>query len=261
MRPGGCVNVRRWGALLGACLLSACSSEVPILQYHWFDANTGLPWDMSSATFQSHMDELKRLGYTALSLDELCDHLDGKRDLPERPVVITFDDGAQGVYDHAFPILRERGLKAEVFVVTDAMGPDAAHRIPWNVGVGSIEIPMLIWPELQEMSASGVIQVGSHSVTHPELAMIPLAQARQEVVDSKRRIEEELGIGASFFAYPKNSVSAAAMDEVRKAGYRAAVAGAGGLGGRYALFRTVIHGGDDLATFRQKLARTWADTW
>lgn len=241
--------------------MGACSSEVPILGYHWFDANTGLPWDESPGAFRQHMDELQRLGYTTLSLSELCDHLDGKRDLPERPVVITFDDGAQGVYDHAFPILRERGMKAELFVVSEAIGSDAAHRISWNVGIGAIELPMLVWPEVREMSASGTIHIGSHSVTHPSLATVPLAQARGEIVDSKRRIEEELGIAAAFFAYPKNSFSAAVMDEVQKAGYRAAVAGAGGMGGRYALFRTAIHAGDDLATLRQKLARSWADSW
>lgn len=255
------LSTRRLIAMAGACLLGACSSEVPILGYHWLDAKTGLAWDGSPGAFREHMDELQRLGYTTLTLGELCDHLDGKRDLPERPVVITFDDGAQGVYDHAFPILRERGMKAELFVVVDAIGSDSAHRITWNVGVGAIAIPMLVWPEVREMSAAGTIHVGSHTITHESLATAPFARARWEIAKSKLRIEEELGLSVPFFAYPKNSVSAVAMDEVRKAGYRAAVAGAGGMGGRHALFRTAVHAGDGLDVLRRKLARSWADSW
>lgn len=247
-------------ALVGAGLFCACSSQVPVLGYHWIHSKTGLPWDQAPDEFREHMSELQRLGYTTLTLGELCDHLDGKRELPERPVVITFDDGAQGVYDYAFPILRERGMRAELFVVADAIGSDAAHRVSWNVS-DTIAIPMLVWPEVREMAAAGTIHVGSHSVTHAALQTIPLAEARREIVDSKQLIEQELGLAVPFFAYPKYGTSRAVMDEVRKAGYRAAVAGAGGMGGRYGIFRTAVHAGDTLEVLRQKVARSWADDW
>jgi peptidoglycan/xylan/chitin deacetylase (PgdA/CDA1 family) len=248
-------------AVLAAGLLAGCHNEVPILAYHWIDAKTGLPWDESAGMFRAHMDELQRLGYTTITLRELADHLDGRRSLPARPVVITFDDGAASVYTDAFPALRERGMRAELFVIASVIGADAAHRQTWNPGVGAVDIPMLVWPEVAEMAASGTFSVGSHSMTHPSLAMISGDQVRWEVEQSRQNIEQALGIPVPFFAYPKNSFSAEVISAVHRAGYRGAVAGSGGVGGRYALWRLTVHSSDDLAELRRKLARTWADSW
>jgi peptidoglycan/xylan/chitin deacetylase (PgdA/CDA1 family) len=108
-------------------------------------------WTTSVSEFERHMEYLESRGYHAVTLGELHEWQMGRRELPARPVVITFDDGDQSVYDLAFPILARLGFRATLFVVTSRVGTR------WN------EVECLDWAQLRELEQSGVFQIESHT--------------------------------------------------------------------------------------------------
>ena len=92
----------------------------------------------------------------------------------------------------------------------------------------SAEPYLLRWEDLQTMLPSGLLTVGSHTITHPMLAKIPTEQVRSELQGAKERIEEILPIEVRHFSYPHSSYSEQVAEEVQKAGYRTATLGYGG---------------------------------
>lgn len=108
-------------------------------------------WTTSVSEFERQMEFLKSRGYHAVTLDELHQWQMGMRELPGRPVVITFDDGDKSVYDLAFPILARLGFRATLFVVTSRVGTR------WD------DVDCLDWARLRELEESGVFQIESHS--------------------------------------------------------------------------------------------------
>ncbi len=100
------------------------TARVPVLTYHHIDDDEGNNASISAQRFEKHMDALVEAGYTAISLSELTAYVDSDAPLPEKPVVITFDDGYLSNYEYAYPILKEHGLKATVFVIGCSVGKD-----------------------------------------------------------------------------------------------------------------------------------------
>ncbi len=127
--------------------------DVPVVMYH----------DVEPDVFARELDYLAANGYEPIDLDALCDWLDGAGTLPERPIVLTFDDGHASVYRHAYPLLRARQMRATVFLcpwwIPD--GPEdhcRARRHPLGCGA--------TWDQLLEMHGSGVLDVQAHSYSH-----------------------------------------------------------------------------------------------
>jgi len=108
-------------------------------------------WTTGASEFERQMELLKASGYHAVTLDELHEWQTGRRELPGKPIVITFDDGDQSVYDLALPILARHGFRATLFVVTSRVGTR------WN------GIDCLDWARLRELEESGVFRIESHS--------------------------------------------------------------------------------------------------
>ncbi len=108
-------------------------------------------WKVSRRGFERQMEYLVSRGYRTITLDELHEWQMGRRELPAKSVVITFDDADESVYEYAYPVLERHGLKATVFVVT----AHAGRR--WN------SIQCLDWKRLREMQRSGVFDVQSHT--------------------------------------------------------------------------------------------------
>jgi len=173
---------------------------------------------VTAADFRRQMDYLKSRGYTTLHFQDLADIEDGKAPCPDKPVLVTFDDGYANNHELAYPILKELGLKGNIFLVYETLeSHNAWHNPdtePW--------IRMLSWPNIEEMARSGVIEFGSHTMRHRVLPEIPLEEARWEMFESKKRLEEKIGRPMIGFAYPYGAGAyvPAVRELARAAGYR-----------------------------------------
>src|SRR5580765_3414722 len=176
--------------------------KIPVLTYHSIDDravdDSASVVSTSLEIFRQHIAFLGRSGYHGIRLSELTSLLAEGKPLPERAVVITFDDGYHNFYSHAWPILRESGFAATVFLVTGYCGKD--NDWPGHEPVNGRQ-PLMGWPEIRELHSQGV-EFGSHTVTHPDLRRLPKGRVESELSDSNARIEDELGARVSQFAYP-----------------------------------------------------------
>jgi peptidoglycan/xylan/chitin deacetylase (PgdA/CDA1 family) len=170
---------------------------VPILTYHSLD-ESGSVISVPPAVFRRQMLALRGWGYVGIHLSALLDGWEGKRSLPSRPVVLTFDDGFANVLDQAAKVLTEVGFRATVFAVADHCG---GHNDWPSQPPGVIRLPLLSWQGLRELSAAG-FEVGAHTLTHPPLTQLDNTAAEREIAISRRVLEDGLGQPVSTFAYP-----------------------------------------------------------
>lgn len=156
------------------------------------------PLWVSPGAFERQILYLKRHGHTPVSFSDLARSARSAQPLPPRPVLITFDDGYRNNYLEAFPILRRHGVPAGIFVVYETVGRYNA----WHDPGSEPWLSMLRWEDMREMAASGLVEFGSHTMRHRNLETIPLEEARWELRESKRRLEDALGTAVPCFAYP-----------------------------------------------------------
>jgi len=143
------------------------------------------------------MRRLHDSGYRTLNLAELIKYLQRGVPFPQRSFALTFDDGYESVYDHAFPILQHYGFSATVFLTVGDNGSTAdSERLP-----SMCERSMLSWREIREMHRWGVT-FGGHTLTHPDLTRLRGEHLKVEVVSGKDIIEDALGAQVNTFAYP-----------------------------------------------------------
>jgi peptidoglycan/xylan/chitin deacetylase (PgdA/CDA1 family) len=164
------------------------------------------------------------------------DALQGKRALPPRPIVLTFDDGYADFATVVEPVLARYGFVATDFVVSGFVG-----RARYMTAA-----------QVRQMDADGMV-IGAHTVHHVDLAAVPAQVAGEEIVNSKSALEKLLGHQVLDFAYPYGAFNPAVAQLVEQAGFRDAVTTMGGdqqtLPGRFQLRRTEMGGAPSLATF------------
>jgi peptidoglycan/xylan/chitin deacetylase (PgdA/CDA1 family) len=196
---------------------------IPILSYHSIAQSTNpkfKQYAVPPATFAEQMAYLHQNSYTAITVTQLVRMLLQERfALPERPVVLTFDDGFADFFTNALPVLQQFGFTATLYIATGFIGSTSR----WLAPLGEATRPMLTWDQVNEISACG-IECGGHSHWHPQLDTLPLAQARDEIVRCKKLLEDHLGQKVWSFAYPHGYHSRAIKRLVREAGYTSACA-------------------------------------
>lgn len=321
------------GVLDRSGILDACRAMRPpglvVLAYHRVydmgdeDAFACDPELVSAdvATFRWQMEHLRR-HWNPVSLTEAVDAAEQGRALPPRSVVVTFDDGHADNHDHAWPVLREFGIPATIFLATEYIGsgttfwfdrvatlmhrapaglhrlerlsldvglvdiaarrlackqalarlkllPDAARRealaeIEAVLGAGvvarSAPTAALTWDQVRAMATGGV-EFGSHTVSHPILSMLPPEQLDHELGSSRARIERETGRPCDLLAYPVGKAYAfndEVIDAARRHGYRAALSYIDGpeqarLGNRYAIRRVAVERYYSRASFKARM--------
>jgi biofilm PGA synthesis lipoprotein PgaB len=168
-------------------------------------------FDVTAAEFRSQMEQLRRRKFNVITLEALYRHLTQGTPVPPRSVVLTFDDNTRGLYDYAFPILKEYNYPATFFIHTD------------YVGVRTVK-DHCDWNQLREMQRSGLISVQSHTRTHPpDLRKLSDAQLRKELLESKQIIERQMGKPVFAFAYTEGNYDARVKRMVAEAGYQMAI--------------------------------------
>lgn len=191
---------------------SAQEVKVPFLLYHSVadfiaDGDDEL-LHITKDNFADHMAALKAAGYTSITIDEFVMFAEGELELPEKPLVICFDDGYENNYTNAYPILKENGMKATIFVIAQ------------RVGDHTVKYPHFTWQQAKEMEDSGVIEIESHSLTHPDFSTIGYAETVRQMRLSKYLIEKNLGKTCDYMAYPYGFTNAFSADVAKKAGYK-----------------------------------------
>jgi peptidoglycan/xylan/chitin deacetylase (PgdA/CDA1 family) len=189
--------------------------HVPILMYHYISvppADADIyrkDLSIEPETFEEQMDWLDENGYQAVTLYELMVALNtGRRHLPEKPIVLTFDDGYADNYENAFPILQEHDFIGTFFILTDVTDRSDPGYMTWEM--------------LTEMSRAGM-DIEVHGREHFDMANRDYDWLLFHLLGPAQTIEANLGYQPRFLSYPSGSYDEAVIDVAREVGYWGAV--------------------------------------
>ncbi|MCS0602039.1 polysaccharide deacetylase family protein [Streptomyces sp. LP11] len=226
-------------------------SPVPVLMYHSVAAvpsHATRALSVAPEAFARQLALIGELGLTPVTTAVLAACWRSGRPLPERPVLITFDDGYEGVHRYALPVLAEHGFPATLFVTTGWI------RGGYDTG-GGLDA-MLDWAQVRELAAAGV-EIGGHSHTHPQLDQLGDDALRAELERCTEIVTGEVGSRPRSFAYPYGYSSRRVRQAVRGAGYGQALAVGNALArrcqGPYALRRVTVRRGTGAEEFARLL--------
>lgn len=191
---------------------STAKLKLPILVYHIIrpsdpsDSQAVKDLAHSPDVFDAEMKHLGDAGYTIVSFVDLEKYYQDGTPLPQKPIIISFDDGWSDQFQYAFPVLKKYHYSATFFVFTNPIGTRG----------------FITWDQLREMQKAGM-HIESHSRSHPYLTRIhDPAKLWNEINGSKERLEKELGVPVTEFAYPFGQYTPDVKAMVEKAGYRSA---------------------------------------
>lgn len=191
------------------------SSIVSILGYHDFREKGGEAMVINSAKFREQMQFIKDSNIPVITMAELLEWKEGKKNIPDEAFVITMDDGWQGVHRYAYPVLKEFGFPFTLYLYKNYV----------NIGGRS-----LTWAEIQEMIDSGLCTIGSHSVSHDSMTArkgrsdeVYQAYLLKELQESKDFLETHLKLPCTSFAYPYGNYNSAIRDLGLEVGYQTLV--------------------------------------
>ncbi len=230
-------------------MASPSKKGVSVLMYHSVD-NNNVFFTVSPENFKKQMNRLFKSHYRVIRLDELIDVLEKGEKMPKKTVVLTFDDGYKDNYTNAWPILRKYNFPAIIFLTVDLVGREISNS-------QNSSLPALNWQEAKEMSNSGLIEFGSHSLTHPKLDKMDILKAEKEIIISKKIIEDKMGKECLYFSSPKGRYTPEIIEVVKESGYRACLGISGGFVKKgdnlYPLKRNSINSTTTLIQFKSKI--------
>lgn len=207
------------------------TKAVPILTYHHVNLLEGDMVTVSVNHFEEQMSFLRRKGYHSLFISELVEWMQGKRTLPGKSVVLSFDDGFWDNYDYAFPVLKKYGLKATIFVVTgwisEERDPDRTREvIPHHQGnqliaQGRGHQIALTWPEVKEMQESGLIEIESHTHSHNKELYQDTPALKEDLGRCREAIQSHLSKKSTCLCWPGGRYSPESILSAQEVGFTA----------------------------------------
>ena len=231
--------------------------DIPVIMYHRVinnSENEGVHGTyIYENIFREHMQYLKDKNYTVITFKDL-DRIGWRNrfEKDKKYIFITFDDGYKDNYDLAFPILKEFGFKATIFL----MGSSTYNE--WDVNAsGEKEFPLMSAEMIKEMQDYG-IEFGAHTFNHPKLNTLSNEEIKYQIVDVKKPLEEKIGKEIITFAYPYGILNDYAKEMAKKAGYTFALATDSGSvclsDDLYQIRRIAIFPNTNLFSFKRKIA-------
>ncbi|NPV90674.1 MAG: polysaccharide deacetylase family protein [Firmicutes bacterium] len=218
--------------ILAGWLVYRDAQLVPVLLYHDISAGEDKPKDTCVRVFENEMRFLHENGYHVIPLRQLIDHMESGASLPDKPVVITFDDGEKSNYTLAYPVLKRFSMPATIFLAGGAVG----------------EPHMLVWDDMREMENSGLVDIQAHTYglhwevfTEPTLdiakpAMVTPAyfpkqnryeteeefenKVRLDLIRSRKVIAENLHHEADTLAWPYGAYNRRSLRLASEAGFK-----------------------------------------
>jgi len=213
--------------LLLGCLCGALpGQEAPLARVHpkarkdysvvlmWHDVvpDTKEVWfDTTVAELKAQFAAIRSKHCNVIPLETLYKHLSEGTPVPPRSVVLTFDDNNRGLYEYAFPLLKQYNFPATFFVHTNYIGVTTSKQ-------------HCDWKMLMEMQRSGLVSIQGHSCSHPaDMRLMSPAEADKELIDSKALIEKHTGRPVIAFAYTEGHYDDALAQRVARDGYKLAL--------------------------------------
>lgn len=231
-----------------------------ILMYHMVcDHRAGQKFNGLRVTpqrFERQLRWLQQHGWTSYTMSELVQT--GDR-LPERAVAITFDDGFADNCVQALPLLQKYRMKATLYLVVDRHDRDWSVNKKAHHDSGELQLEQKLTDEqVRIMLASGLVELGSHTVTHPNFLRLSREEREKELRASKRELENLFGVPVSSFAYPFGLFQDEDPDLARAAGYTSAVTTEAGietdlLRRPFTVRRVKVSGKDNLLAFVMRM--------
>jgi peptidoglycan/xylan/chitin deacetylase (PgdA/CDA1 family) len=219
-----------------------------VLMYHHIGAitkQTEAGFFINEEMFSAQLEQLLDSGYTFLSFSDVENAYKEKKPLPPKSVLITFDDGWKDNFTAAYPILKEKKIKANIFL---------------NVGDISAKKDFLSWEEVSEMFNGGLIEFASHGMNHRRLRSLTNTEIKKELLESKKILENKLGCEVKSFCYPYGAVDKRVRSLVFESGYIIDYGTRKGINSwpwnaKHPIKRAHIMAGESLADFHLQLTR------
>jgi peptidoglycan/xylan/chitin deacetylase (PgdA/CDA1 family) len=177
--------------------------SIPILNYHSVTIDPGNIVAISPEKLSKQMEYLKETGYTPLTLQTFTDIMEGTRDAPDKPVLLTFDDGYIDNYENVLPLLAQLKFPATIFISPGMTEHDGYVN----------------WDHVKKMKEAGW-DIQPHGMTHPHLPKLSAEQQAYEILEAKQQIEKQLGTPADVFCYPYGEYNKATLKILQDNGFR-----------------------------------------
>lgn len=231
-----------------AWLFHGKGSSVPVLNYHQINDTAKNPLTVNVEQFDAQMKFLSENGYHTITPDEMLDAWENGTELPEKPVVITFDDGYVDNFKYAFPVLQKYNLKATIFLISDYL---------------EVYPNYVTWAQAKTMQDSGLINFESHTLNHSKLTELQSTrEVQNQLFGSKQAIEFKLNNRVKYIAYPCGSYDQDIIKLTEAAGYRGAFTVNYGWAdpkeSHYVMDRVPIFGNNEHTLMRFKLRLVFA---
>ncbi len=222
---------------------------VPVLSYHNFSSTEANKMTVPRTMFEQQMALLREKGFHVISMDRFFDFLEFKSAIPPQSVVITIDDGWRSAYEIAYPILKQYGYPATLFIYTDRIAEGAR---------------VLSWSLLREMSEDG-IETQCHTKSHRSLVALKkkesfktyFGQMERELQICRDLVKKNLHREAKYLAYPYGDTNSLVIETAKKLGYRGALTIKRGSNPffihNFRVHRSMIYGDFTLAQFEKTL--------
>lgn len=220
------------------------TKTVPILMYHSIATEPGNILRIPKDRFDEQMKWLKDNGYSTITLDEAYKAVNEKNQIPEKSVVITFDDGYIDNYENAFPVLKKYDFCGTVFMITGKIGDKANGYLTADM--------------LKEMDNS-VLKIEAHTVDHKNLDSLSYQKQIVELKDSKKTLEDLLNKKVEYLAFPSGKYNTNTIKAAKETGYKMCFKMNGGQGTIndeiYEFPRFFV--GEDMGEFKERIEGTF----
>jgi len=202
--------------------------------------------------FEQHLKILIATGFKPVSIRAIEDYYIHQTPLPDKAFLVTLDDGFEDNYINAFPILKRHQIPAIIYLATGLIG----KTNQWMSMPTFSERKMLSWMQIKKMLSQGV-DFGSHTVSHPKLIELDDDRVSEELSQSKKIIEDQLGIECRHFAFPFGLLNERTSRLVKKAGFKTACTTRSGFNNTdrdsLMLHRIEVYGNDSCWKLKQKV--------
>jgi len=183
---------------------------------------------------------LTQKGYATISIEDLVSAFEGTRQLPPKPIILTFDDGYKDNFEYAYPILKKYSFQGTFFIVTGLVGTKG----------------YLTWDDIGEMAKGGMF-IEAHGSTHVDLTLLSNDGIAQQVTEAMQAFQTHIHAIPRVYCYPAGKFNQTVINILREKGYRAAVSTRYGCvhyqDDLFQLRRVRISGSDSLSTFNSRI--------